>query len=65
MILGKNKIAELVTVPRNRRAMQGEFWPESFLQFSESCVLSTDLLVSTASELVMFMQQVCGMSPVG
>jgi hypothetical protein len=25
MILGKNKIAELVTVPRNRRAMQGEY----------------------------------------
>jgi hypothetical protein len=64
MILGKNKIAELVTVPRNRRAMQGEYRPESFLQFSESCVLSNDLFVSTASEIVMFMQQVREMDPV-
>lgn len=37
MILGKNKIKELVTVPRNRRAMQ-------------------------ASEIVMFMQQFCGVN---
>ncbi|KAN0113029.1 hexose transporter [Hyaloscypha variabilis] len=37
MILGKNKIKELVSVPRNRRAMQ-------------------------ASEIVMFMQQFCGVN---